>query len=125
MAHQRAAVGLRWVNDEGAREVGDVCVCVAVAMAAAGPVSFWVAAFVSGCRCHELLAKSPNECNLEVVLNGCGSRGSRQPFFFWFLDCVRGSGAVGWQVSSIVLALTSSWTVGVLAAGTAKDGPWT
>lgn len=26
VAHQRAAVGLRWVNDEGAREVGDVCV---------------------------------------------------------------------------------------------------
>ena len=26
VAHQRAAVGLQWVNDEGAREVGDVCV---------------------------------------------------------------------------------------------------
>lgn len=26
MAHQRAAVGLRWVNDEGVRKVGDVCV---------------------------------------------------------------------------------------------------
>ena len=45
------------VGERRGREGGGRRVCVAVAMAAAGPVSFWVAAFVSGCRCHELLAR--------------------------------------------------------------------
>ena len=43
---------------EGERQGGEVeDVCVALATAAAGPMSFWVAAFVSGCGCHELLAR--------------------------------------------------------------------
>lgn len=121
VAHLRAAAGLRRVNDEG-RGGGRVC--------GSGDGCCRACVFLGCCLCLRVWmsrasCQSPNECNLEVVLNGCGSRGSQQPFFFWFLDCVCGSGAAGWQVSSIVLALTSSWTVDVLDAGRAKAGPWT